>query len=73
MWYLPKRNELSVVLFTARTSGKVISTVYLGPAGLVNIKDVNEQPLVAAPHTTVFNNSKEKVVSQVLKATRENQ
>ncbi|SEF63808.1 MULTISPECIES: type 1 glutamine amidotransferase domain-containing protein [Marinobacterium] len=60
MWDLPKSTELASLLSTAWAAGKVISAVCHGPAGLVNAKDVNGQPLVADRRVAAFTNSEEE-------------
>ncbi len=60
MWDLPNSQHLSELLSTAWTEGKVVAAVCHGPAGLVNVKDVNGQPLVAGRRVSAFTNSEEE-------------
>ncbi|BEU98791.1 type 1 glutamine amidotransferase domain-containing protein (plasmid) [Acidovorax sp. DW039] len=62
MWDLPRSAELASLLSTAWANGKVVSAVCHGPAGLVNVKDTNGQPLVAGRRVAAFTNSEEAVV-----------
>jgi putative intracellular protease/amidase len=59
MWDLPKSIRLANLLSAAWAEGKVVSAVCHGPAGLVNVKDVNGQPLVAGRHVAAFTDSEE--------------
>ncbi len=59
MWDLPKSTELASLLSTAWAEGKVVSAVCHGPAGLVNVKDTNGQPLVAGRRVAAFTDSEE--------------
>lgn len=59
MWDMPKSTRLAELLFTAWGQGKVVSAVCHGPAGLVNVKDVNGQPLVAGRRVAAFTDSEE--------------
>jgi len=60
MWDLPKSNELAALLSNAWAAGKVVAAVCHGPAGLVNAKDTNGQPLVAGRRVSAFTNSEEE-------------
>lgn len=59
MWDLPKSDKLANLLSTAWADGKVVSAVCHGPAGLVNVRDTNGQPLVAGRRVSAFTNSEE--------------
>jgi len=59
MWNLPKSTKLADLLSTAWANGKVVAAVCHGPAGLVNVKDTNGQPLVAGRRVSAFTNSEE--------------
>ncbi|WP_439839420.1 type 1 glutamine amidotransferase domain-containing protein [Aeromonas caviae] len=59
MWDLPKSTKLADLLSTAWANGKVVAAVCHGPAGLVNVKDTNGQPLVAGRRVSAFTNSEE--------------
>ncbi|HBO6052671.1 type 1 glutamine amidotransferase domain-containing protein [Pseudomonas aeruginosa] len=59
MWDLPQSTKLADLLSSAWADGKVVAAVCHGPAGLVNVKDVNGQPLVAGRRISAFTNSEE--------------
>ncbi|MDH4910129.1 type 1 glutamine amidotransferase domain-containing protein [Xanthomonas axonopodis pv. ricini] len=59
MWDLPKSTKLAELLSSAWAEGKVVSAVRHGPAGLVNVKDTNGQPLVAGRRVAAFTDSEE--------------
>lgn len=59
MWDLPSSTALADLLSAAWASGKVVSAVCHGPAGLVQAKDVNGQPLVAGRRVSAFSNREE--------------
>ncbi|WKX25770.1 type 1 glutamine amidotransferase domain-containing protein [Tatumella ptyseos] len=60
MWDLPKSARLANLLSTSWANGKVVAAVCHGPAGLVNVKDTNGQPLVAGRRVSAFTNSEEE-------------
>lgn len=60
MWDLPKSAKLADLLSGAWADGKVIAAVCHGPAGLVNVKDTNGQPLFAGRRVSAFTNSEEE-------------
>lgn len=60
MWDLPRSTRLADLLSTAWANGKVVAAVCHGPAGLVNVKDTNGQPLVAGRRVSAFTNSEEE-------------
>ncbi|MDR5837612.1 type 1 glutamine amidotransferase domain-containing protein [Caballeronia sp. LZ034LL] len=60
MWDLPASTKLARLLSDAWSQNKVLAAVCHGPAGLVNVKDANGQPLVAARKVTGFSNSEEE-------------
>lgn len=59
MWDLPQSKALADLLATAWRSGKVISAVCHGPAGLVNVQDGAGKPLVAGRRVSAFSNTEE--------------
>lgn len=59
MWDLPRSIGLASLLATAWANGKVVSAVCHGPAGLVNVKDADGQPLVAGRRVAAFTDSEE--------------
>ncbi len=59
MWDLPASATLASLLDKAWANGKVVSAVCHGPAGLVNVKDVDGKPLVAGRRVAAFSNSEE--------------
>lgn len=59
MWDFPKSKQLADLLSAAWTEGKVVSAVCHGPAGLVNVKDVHGQPIVAGRRVSAFTDSEE--------------
>lgn len=59
MWDLPKSSPLATLLSKAWAQGKVVSAVCHGPAGLLNAKDTQGQPLVAGRRVAGFSNSEE--------------
>ncbi|XBS71737.1 type 1 glutamine amidotransferase domain-containing protein [Acerihabitans sp. KWT182] len=60
MWDLPKSQKLSELLSKAWAEGKVLAAVCHGPAGLVNVKDVDGRPLVSGRRVSAFTNSEEE-------------
>ncbi len=60
MWDLPKSTKLADLLSSAWADGKVVAAVCHGPAGLVNVKDTQGQPLVAGRRVSGFTNSEEE-------------
>ncbi len=59
MWDLPQSAKLAELLSAAWAKGKVVSAVCHGPAGLLNVKDINGQALVAGRRVAAFTNSEE--------------
>lgn len=59
MWDLPGSARLADLLSAAWADGKVVSAVCHGPAGLINVKDINGQPLVAGRRVAAFTDSEE--------------
>jgi putative intracellular protease/amidase len=59
MWDLPVSVALAHLLTTAWQQGKVLAAVCHGPAGLVNVKDVNGQPLLEGRRVSAFSNTEE--------------
>lgn len=59
MWDLPQSTTLANLLSSAWAKGKVVSAVCHGPAGLINVRDTNGQPLVAGRRVSAFTNSEE--------------
>ncbi|ODA67979.1 Molecular chaperone Hsp31 and glyoxalase 3 [Methyloligella halotolerans] len=62
MWDLPESQTLADLLTKAWADGKVVAAVCHGPAGLVNAKDENGDPLVKGRRVTAFTNSEEVAV-----------
>ncbi|MEG6508116.1 type 1 glutamine amidotransferase domain-containing protein [Methyloligella sp. 2.7D] len=62
MWDLPGSTALADLLTEAWGEGKVVGAVCHGPAGLVNAKDENGEPLVKGRRVTGFTNSEEVAV-----------
>lgn len=60
MWDFPASRELSDLLTTAWARGKILAAVCHGPAGLVNVVDHLDQPLVAGRRVAGFTNSEEE-------------
>lgn len=60
MWDLPASTALADLLSQAWSAGKVVSAVCHGPAGLINVKDVNGLPLLAGRRVSAFSNSEEE-------------
>ncbi len=60
MWDLATSDRLADLMSAAWASGKVVAAVCHGPAGLVNAKDTNGEPLVAGRHVSAFTNSEEE-------------
>jgi len=60
MWDLPASTDLAGLLSRAWAQGKVLGAVCHGPAGLVNVKDVDGRPLVAGRHVAAFTNTEEE-------------
>ncbi len=59
MWDLASSRELGDFLTKAWAKGKIISSVCHGPAGLVNVREVDGKPLVAGKKVSAFSNSEE--------------
>ncbi|QNK01346.1 type 1 glutamine amidotransferase domain-containing protein [Dyella telluris] len=59
MWDLPQSTTLASLLSSAWAKGKVVSAVCHGPAGLINVRDINGQPLVAGRRVSAFTNTEE--------------
>lgn len=59
MWDLPKSDALAALLSKAWADGKVVAAVCHGPAGLVNVKDVDGKPIVSGRRVAAFSNSEE--------------
>ncbi len=59
MWDVASSPVLGNLLTKAWAGGKVVAAVCHGPAGLVNAKDINGQPLVAGRRVSAFTNSEE--------------
>lgn len=67
MWDLPKSDKLANLLSAAWADGKVVAAVCHGPAGLVNVRDTNGQPLVAGRRVSAFTNSEEEAAGLTAK------
>lgn len=59
MWDLPQSEALAKQMSQAWADGKVLAAVCHGPAGLVNVKDINGKPLVAGRRVSAFTNTEE--------------
>lgn len=59
MWDTATSPVVAKLLTTAWAKGKIVSAVCHGPAGLVNVQDVNGQPLVAGRTVSAFTDSEE--------------
>lgn len=59
MWDLPASTRLADLLSKAWADGKVVAAVCHGPAGLLNARDVNGQPLLAGRRVAAFSNAEE--------------
>jgi putative intracellular protease/amidase len=59
MWDLPDSAPLAAILAAAESSGAVIAAVCHGPAGLVNARRGDGQPLVAGRRVTGFSDAEE--------------
>lgn len=59
MWDLPESTALAELLSRAWQQGKVIAAVCHGPAGLVNLRDAQGQPVVAGRRVAGFSNTEE--------------
>lgn len=62
MWDLPKSTALASLLSKAWADGKVVAAVCHGPAGLVNAKAENGEPLVKDRRVTGFSDTEERAV-----------
>ncbi|XSG81725.1 MAG: type 1 glutamine amidotransferase domain-containing protein [Methyloligella sp. ZOD6] len=62
MWDLPKSETLADLLTKAWGQEKVVAAVCHGPAGLVNAKDEDGDPIVKGRRVTAFTNSEEVAV-----------
>lgn len=62
MFDFPDNRELIAVLERAEAGGRVIAAVCHGPAGLVNAKRADGQPLVAGKKLTAFTDEEERGV-----------
>ncbi|MFD0985737.1 type 1 glutamine amidotransferase domain-containing protein [Methyloligella solikamskensis] len=62
MWDLPESDTLADLLTKAWASEKVVAAVCHGPAGFVNAKDENGDPIVKGRRVTAFTNSEEVAV-----------
>jgi putative intracellular protease/amidase len=62
MWDLPESSALAIGLGKAWANGKVVAAVCHGPAGLVNAKAENGEPLVKGRRITGFSDSEERAV-----------
>lgn len=60
LWDCATSAELADLLSRAWADGKVVSAVCHGPAGLINVRDVNGQPLVAGRRVSAFANTEEE-------------
>lgn len=56
--------HLAEIVSTLFNSGKVVSAVCHGPAGLLEAKDTNGKPIVAGRRVTGFSNSEEEAVGK---------
>jgi putative intracellular protease/amidase len=65
MWDLPDSAALIALIESAWASGKAVAAVCHGPAGLVNVKGANGQPIVAGRRVSAFTNSEEEAVGLV--------
>jgi putative intracellular protease/amidase len=59
MWDLPSSQPLAQLMSQAWASGKVLAAVCHGPAGLVDVKDVDGKPLVSGRRVSAFTNTEE--------------
>lgn len=62
MWDLPSSQPLADLLAETYESGRVVAAVCHGPAGLVNVKLSNGDPLVKGREVSAFTNSEEAAV-----------
>ncbi len=62
MWDLPGSHSLAELLSEAAESGRVVSAVCHGPAGLIGAKRSDGRPLVEGRRVTGFTNSEEEGV-----------
>lgn len=59
MWDYPENESLQKIASTIYQNGGIVSAVCHGSAGLVNIKDVSGQPLIANKKVSGFTNTEE--------------
>lgn len=62
MWDLPESKDLATLISRAWSDGKVVAAVCHGPAGLVEAKDAEGNPIVAGRRVSAFTNSEEDAV-----------
>lgn len=65
MWDLPKSEALARLLSAAWAQGKVVAAVCHGPAGLLNVVDIDGRPVVAGRRVTAFTNSEEEAAGLI--------
>jgi len=62
MFDFPNNTALQQILAAAQRDGKIIAAVCHGPAGFVNVKRDDGQPLVAGKRLTAFTDAEEREV-----------
>ncbi|MFP8966802.1 type 1 glutamine amidotransferase domain-containing protein [Pokkaliibacter sp. CJK22405] len=64
MWDCATSTTLAALLTEAWAQGKILGAVCHGPAGLLNVKDTLDQPLVAGRRISAFTNTEEALAGK---------